>query len=53
MIYIDPPYGKDSMGEFANTNYDNSITRDNLLSMLYNRLVLAKELMTDDGVSLC
>ena len=31
VIYIDPPYGKDSMGEFAKTNYDNAITRDNLL----------------------
>ena len=34
VIYIDPPYGKDSMGEFAKTNYENAITRDNLLSML-------------------
>jgi adenine-specific DNA-methyltransferase len=23
VIYIDPPYGKDSMGEFAQTNYEN------------------------------
>lgn len=53
VIYIDPPYGKDSMGEFAETNYDNAITRDNLLSMLYNRLILAKELMSDDGVIFC
>ena len=41
------------MGEFAETNYDNAITRDNLLSMLYNRLILAKELMSDDGVIFC
>lgn len=53
VIYIDPPYGKDSMGEFADTNYENDITRDNLLSMLYNRLVLAKQLLTDDGVIFC
>ena len=53
VIYIDPPYGKDSMGEFAETNYDNAITRDNLLSMLYNRLILARELMSDDGVIFC
>ena len=33
VIYIDPPYGKDSMGEFAKTNYTNAITRDNLLSI--------------------
>lgn len=53
VIYIDPPYGKDSMGEFAKTNYDNAITRDNLLSILYPRLQLAKQLLTDDGVIFC
>ena len=54
VIYIDPPYGKDSMGEFAETNYDNSITRDNLLSMLYPRLELAKRLLNKEtGVILC
>ncbi|MBQ7463046.1 MAG: site-specific DNA-methyltransferase [Bacteroidaceae bacterium] len=53
VIYIDPPYGKDSMGEFAKTNYENGITRDNLLSMLYPRLMLAKQLLTDEGVIFC
>lgn len=53
VIYIDPPYGKDDLGDFAQTNYDNAITRDNLLSMLYPRLVLAKELLTDEGVIFC
>lgn len=53
VIYIDPPYGKDSMGEFADTNYDNAITRDNLLSMLYPRLVLARQLMSEEGVIFC
>ena len=53
VIYIDPPYGKDSMGEFADTNYDNAITRDNLLSMLYPRLVLARQLLTNEGVIFC
>ena len=53
VIYIDPPYGKDSMGEFAATNYNNAITRDNLLSMLYPRLILAKQLLSDDGVIFC
>ncbi|MBO6086636.1 MAG: site-specific DNA-methyltransferase, partial [Acetobacter sp.] len=53
VIYIDPPYGKDSMGEFAQTNYTNAITRDNLLSMLYPRLVLARQLLSDDGVFFC
>ncbi len=53
VIYIDPPYGKDSMGEFAETNYSNAITRDNLLSMLYPRLCLAKELLAKEGVIFC
>ena len=53
VIYIDPPYGKDSMGEFARTNYENAITRDNLLSMLYPRLILAKQLLSNDGVIFC
>ena len=41
------------MGEFAKTHYNNAITRDNLLSMLYPRLFLARELLTDDGVIFC
>lgn len=53
VIYIDPPYSKDSMGEYAKTNYDNALTRDNLLSMLYPRLYLAKQLLSDDGVIFC
>ena len=53
VIYIDPPYGKDDMGKFAGTNYNNSITRDNLLSMLYPRLVLAKQLLSEEGVIFC
>lgn len=53
VIYIDPPYGKDSMGEFAKTNYNNAITRDNLLSMLYPRLQLAKQLLSNDGIIFC
>lgn len=53
VIYIDPPYGKDSMGVFADTNYTNSITRDNLLSMLYPRIKLAKKLLSESGVLFC
>ena len=53
VIYIDPPYGKDSMGEFAKTNYENAITRDNLLSMLWPRLQLTKMLLSDHGVIFC
>lgn len=50
IIYIDPPYAKDTMGVFAQTNYDNNLTRDNLISMLQPRLLLAKQLLSDDGV---
>ena len=53
IIYIDPPYGKDSMGEFAKTNYNNNITRDHLLSMLYPRLLLARQLLSETGVIFC
>lgn len=53
VIYIDPPYGKDSLGESAQTNYDNDISRDNLLSMLYFRLQIAKQLLSDEGVIFC
>ena len=53
VIYIDPPYGKDNLGDFAKTNYENGITRDNLLSMLYPRLMLAKQLLSDNGVIFC
>lgn len=53
VIYIDPPYGKDSLGEFAKMNYENSLNRDNLLSMMYARLQAAKQLMSDDGVIFC
>ena len=52
-IYIDPPYGKDKMGGFADTNYDNDISRDNLLSMLKPRLELAKELLSPEGIIFC
>lgn len=53
VIYIDPPYGKDNLGDFAKTNYDNALTRDNLLSMLYPRLVLSKQLLSPTGVIFC
>ena len=53
VIYIDPPYGKDDMGDFAKTNYENNISRDNLLSMLQTRLLLAKDLLSDTGTIFC
>lgn len=53
VIYIDPPYSKNNMGEFAKTNYNNALTRDNLLSMLYPRIVLAKQLLSNEGFLFC
>lgn len=53
VIYIDPPYAKDKMGNFAKTNYENAITRDNLLSLLHPRLFLAKQLLTEEGTIFC
>ena len=41
------------MGESAKTNYENTISRDNLLSMLYPRLVLAKQLLAPEGIIFC
>lgn len=53
VIYIDPPYGLDSKRNGAKTNYNNDIQRDKLLSMLENRLLIAKDLMSDEGVIFC
>jgi len=53
VIYIDPPYGMDGTGDFAQTNYDNAITRADLLSMLRVRLVLAQQLLNEGGVIYC
>jgi len=53
VIYIDPPYGKDSMGQSAKVNYGNKLYRDDLLSMLHWRLTKARELLADDGVIFC
>ncbi|AVP48999.1 site-specific DNA-methyltransferase [Williamsoniiplasma luminosum] len=53
VIYIDPPYGSNDLGEFAKTNYQNKINRDNLLSMLQPRLFLSKMLLTDEGMFFC
>ncbi|MCD7921869.1 MAG: site-specific DNA-methyltransferase [Clostridiales bacterium] len=53
VIYIDPPYGKDSAGRHAGTNYKNDHTRESLLSMLYPRLILAKQLMSKQGLIFC
>ena len=43
----------DGTKEFAKTNYENRLTRDNLLSMLLPRLELAKQLLAPSGVIFC
>lgn len=53
VIYIDPPYGKDDIGYFGKTNYENNITRDNLLSILWCRLFIAKKLLSKEGTIIC
>lgn len=53
VIYIDPPYGKDDIGFFGKTNYENNITRDNLLSILWCRLFIAKKLLSKEGTIIC
>lgn len=54
IIYIDPPYGANSMGEAATVTYENKkLTRDHLLSMLKIRLEIAKLLLKDTGAIFC
>lgn len=48
LIYIDPPYNPDSP---SNTfMYNNNFNRSSWLTFMKNRLEVAKELLTDDGV---
>ncbi len=48
LIYIDPPYNPDSQ---ANTfTYNNSFNHSSWLTFMKNRLEVAKELLTKDGV---
>lgn len=53
IIYIDPPYGCNSLGKCAKTNYTNKINRKELLDMLEPRLVLANKLLSENGVIFC
>lgn len=53
VIYIDPPYGRNGVGDYAHTNYSNSLSRDNLLSMLSERLILARYLLSENGIIFC
>lgn len=54
VIYIDPPYGCNDLGEGAKVDYKNQhLTREHLLSMLKPRLLLAQQLLSEDGIILC
>src|SRR5699024_4782411 len=46
LIYIDPPYN----GENYNLHYRDYFSRSSYLTFLQNRLVIAKELLKNDGV---
>tara|TARA_Y100000589_G_C27177663_1_gene639451 strand:+ start:418 stop:2274 length:1857 start_codon:yes stop_codon:yes gene_type:complete len=46
LIYIDPPYNTGSDG----FNYNDSFNHSTWLTFMKNRLVIAKELLKDDGV---
>lgn len=48
LIYIDPPYNTGGSGDtFA---YNNSFKQSSWLTFMYNRLKIAKELLTQDGI---
>ena len=53
VIYIDPPYAKDSAGGYAKEGYKNNYTRDELLSDLFKRVSWAYQILADDGVLFC
>ncbi len=54
VIYIDPPYGCNDMGEGAKEAYGNEhLSREDLLSSLKPRLELAKQLLSNDGIIFC
>jgi adenine-specific DNA-methyltransferase len=57
MIYIDPPYNTGNNSFAYSDNYRKRTTKDNTvnahaawLSMMYTKLLLAKELLTNDGI---
>jgi len=48
LIYIDPPYNTGGSGDtFA---YNNTFKQSSWLTFMYNRLKVAKELLTQDGI---
>ena len=56
VIYIDPPYNTGSKDWKYNNNYidkNDKFRHSKWLSMMHNRLIIAKKLLTDDGVLIC
>lgn len=56
MIYIDPPYNTGAKNWMYNNNYVDSydlFRHSKWLSFMKNRLKIAKELLTNDGVLIC
>ena len=48
LIYIDPPYNTGGSGDtFA---YNNTFKQSSWLTFIYNRLKIAKDLLTEDGI---
>jgi len=56
VIYIDPPYNTGAKDWKYNNDYvdiNDTYRHSKWLSMMYNRLVLAKQLLKDNGVLIC
>jgi len=48
LIYIDPPYNTGGLGDTF--TYNNNFKRSTWLTFMYNRLIVAKDLLRKDGV---
>lgn len=56
VIYIDPPYNTGAKDWKYNNDYvdsNDSFRHSKWLSMMYNRLIIAKKLLKDEGVLIC
>ena len=56
VIYIDPPYNTGDKDWKYNNDYigkDDDFRHSKWISMMHNRLIVAKQLLTDDGVLIC
>ncbi|NQU35602.1 MAG: site-specific DNA-methyltransferase [Bacteroidetes bacterium] len=56
VIYIDPPYNTGSTAWLYNNNYvdkEDSFKHSKWITMMYKRIVLAKNLLSDNGIIIC